>query len=195
MRFNLGPLPENEEFSPLETGWRRVKDPSPLLLHVLAVPTAVAIMVLTYLCCRAFVGLDEFRLDRINMNLVYWTIAALIPIHEVVHAISTPSYGMSDKTVVGFWPRKILPYAIHTDALTRTQILWFVLMPLLVLTVLPATVMCLFRLDLPVLYYFILINAGCSAGDVVQVPVFLSQVPRHALVRNKGCESYWKAET
>ena len=195
MKFKLGPLPENEDFHPSETGWCRLKEPSPVLLHLLAVPTAVALLVLTFLCCRAFVGPDEFRLDMINMNLLYWTIAALVPMHEVVHAISTPSWGMSEKTVVGFWPRKLAPYAIHTDAMSRTRIIWFILMPFLILTVLPATGMCLLRSDTPLLYHFIVINAGLSAGDIVQVPMFLSQVPRHALIRNKGWTSYWKEET
>jgi len=168
-------------------------DPSPVLLHVLAAPVAIALLVLSFLVCRAFVGPDEFRLDMVNMTLVYWTIAILIPIHEFVHAISTPSWGMSDRTVVGFWPRKVLPYAIYTDALTRTQIIWFIVMPFLTLTVLPAIGMCILELDTPILYYCILINAGLSGGDIVQVPVFLSQVPRHAIIRNRGFESYWKA--
>ncbi|MBT7165574.1 MAG: hypothetical protein HN904_22545 [Victivallales bacterium] len=66
-------------------------------------------------------------------------------------------------------------------------------MPFLTLTVLPAIGMCILELDTPILYYCILINAGLSGGDIVQVPVFLSQVPRHAIIRNRGFESYWKA--
>ena len=193
MKFMLGPMPENDDFHPSETGWSRIKETSPVLLHLLALPVAVVLMVLTFLFCRAFLGPDVFRLDMINMALVYWTIVIVIPIHEVVHAISTPSWGMSDKTVVGFWPRKVLPYAIYTDALTRTHIIWFIFMPFLILTVFPATVMCLLRLDIPVLYYFILVNAGCSGADIVQVPIFLSQVPRGGIIRNKGFKSYWRA--
>jgi hypothetical protein len=163
-----------------------------VLLHVLTVPTALALLVLTFLSCRAFVGPDEFRLDLVNMNIVYWTIAVLVPIHEFVHAISAPSWGMSDKTVVGFWPLRLTPYAVHTDAMSRTRVIWFILMPFLLLTVLPATVMCLLRSNTPLLYYCSVINAGLSGGDIVQVPIFLSQVPRHALIRNKGWNSYWR---
>ena len=75
--------------------------------------------------------------------------------------------------------------------MTRTRILWFLTLPFLMLTVLPVIGMWLFRLDSPFLCHFILVNAGGCAGDFMQVPIFLSQAPRHALIRNKGWDSYW----
>jgi len=193
MRFKLGPLPENEDFHPSETGWRKVRDPNAVLLHLLALPTAIALVFLTFLVCRPLFGRDMFNIGALDMTMVYWGVALLVPIHELIHAVSTPSFGMSDKTVVGFWYQRLLPYAVHTDALTRTRIMWLLAMPFLVLTILPVTGMWLLRLDSPFLCHFILINAGGCAGDLVQAPIFLSQVPRHGLVRNKGVESYWRA--
>ncbi len=190
MKFKLGPLPENEDFHPSATGWCRLREPSPLLLHALAIPTAVGVMGLTFLCLRIFTPQDKLRID---MTLVWWAIPILIPVHELVHAITTPCCGLSDKTVVGFWPRKLLPYAIYTDALNRSRIIWLIVMPFLTLTVLPAIGMCMFGLGWPLLYHFILVNAGFSSGDILQVPIFCFQVPRHALVRNKGYKSYWRA--
>ncbi len=189
MKFQLGPLPENDDFNPSEKGWRRLTEPSPILLHALAIPTAVVMMVLAFFFYTIFIGEDEFRID---ITLVWWAIVILIPIHEFVHAISTPFWGMSDKTVVGFWPRKILPYAFYTDAWNRSQVIWCLLMPFVILSVLPATGMCFWKLDSPVLYHFIFMNAGLSSGDILQVPIFLFQVPRHAVVRNKGWTSYWR---
>ena len=193
MEFKLGPFPQNDDFNPSEMGWCRLREPSPILFQALAIPTAVVLLVLTFFFCTIFMGEDKFRIDMIDMTLVWWAIVILIPIHEFVHAISTPSWGMSDKTVVGFWPRKLLPYAIYTDALNRSRIIWFIVMPFLILTVLPATGMCLLKPDSPLLYHFILVNAGLSSADIVQVPIFLFQVPRLAVVRNKGYKSYWRA--
>ena len=190
MKFKLGPLPENEDFHPSETGWRRLREPSPILLSTLAIPTALALMGLTFFFLKMFTAQETFRID---MTLVWWAIVILGPIHELVHAISTPSWGLSDKTVVGFWPRRLLPYTIYTDALNRSRIIWFLVMPFLTLTVLPAIGMCIFRQDCPVLNHFILVHAGLSSGDIVQLPIFYFQVPRHALVRNKGYKSYWRA--
>jgi hypothetical protein len=189
MKFKLGPLPENDDFNPSELGWRRLTEPGPILLQALAIPTAVVMLVLAFFFYTIFIGEDEFRID---MTLVWWAIVILTPIHEFVHAISTPSWGMSDKTVVGFWPRKILPYTLYTDAWNRSRVIWFLIMPFVILSVLPATGMCFWKLDSPVLYHFILINAGLSSGDILQVPIFLFQVPRHAVIKNKGWNSYWR---
>ncbi len=169
-------------------GWCRLREPSPILLHALAIPTAVVIMALMFFFYTMFISENTFQID---MTLVWWAIAILIPIHEFVHAVSTPSWGMSNKTVVGFWPRKILLYAFYTDAWNRSRLLWFLIMPFVILSVLPATGMCFLKLNSTVLYHFILINAGLSSGDILQVPIFLFQVPRHAVVMNKGWNSYW----
>ena len=194
MRFVLGPLPENEEFHPLETGWCKVRDPSPVLLHLLALPTAVVLLFLTFLPCRALFGRDAFNIGALDMSLVYWSVALLIPVHELMHAVSAPSFGMSDKTVVGLWYQRLFPYAVHTDAMTRGRIIWFLIMPFLMLTLLPIAAMWLLRVDSPFLFHFILVNAGGCAADFVQVPIFLSQVPRRGLIRNKGYDSYWRVQ-
>ena len=194
MRFVLGPLPENKDFHPLETGWQKIRDPSAVLLHLLALPTAVALVFFTFLSCRALFGRDMFNIGALDMTMVYWGVALLVPIHELSHAVSTPSFGMSDKTVVGFWYQRLLPYAVHTDAMTRTRIIWFLVMPFLILTVIPTVGMWLLRLHSPFLFHFVLVNAGGCAGDFVQVPIFLSQAPRHSVIRNRGPESYWRAQ-
>ena len=191
MEFKIGPFPENDDFNPSEMEWCRLTEPSPILFQALAIPTAVVLLVLTFFFCTIFMGEDKFRID---MTLVWWAIVILIPIHEFVHAISTPSWGMTNKTVVGFWLRKIMPYAFYTAAWNRSRVIWFLVMPFLILTVLPATGMCFWKLDSPVLYHFILVHAGLSGGNILQVPIFLFQVPRHAVVRNKGWNSYWRAQ-
>jgi len=192
MRFVLGPLPENEDFHPLETGWRKIRDPNAVLLHLLSLPTASAVVVLTFLVCRALFGREMFNIGALDMSLVYLGVVLLVPLHELIHAVSAPSFGMSGKTVVGFWYQRLLPYAVHTDAMTRTRIVWFLIMPFLMLSVLPMIGMWLLRLNSSFLCHFILINAGGCAGDFIQLPVFVCQVPQHAVIRNKGLDSYWR---
>ena len=195
MRFSLGPLPKNEDFIPLETGWRKLREPGPILLNLLAVPAAVVLILLTYFACRILFGDNMFTIADLDMPLVYWGIALLIPVHEFAHALCTPHLGMTRKTVIGFWYQRLQPYAIYTDAISRTRLLWFLVAPFLILTVLPVAVMWIFRLNSPFIWHLVFINAGASAADFLQLPMFISQVHRRGLIRNKGSDSYWKPQS
>ncbi|MAE61459.1 MAG: hypothetical protein CMJ49_08905 [Planctomycetaceae bacterium] len=190
MRFKLGPLPANEAFSPLETGWRRSREPGAVWLQVIAVPAAVVLVAVFGLALGMFTWSGSID---VNMNLMRWGIVIMIPIHELVHAVTTPGWGMSDKTVVGFWARRLLPYAVYTEALTRRQIMWLILMPFVALSVVPAAVQLALGVDSEVLTHLVVINAGLCSGDIPLAFVFWFGTPRGALVRNKGYDSYWKA--
>jgi hypothetical protein len=72
-------------------------------------------------------------------------------------------------------------------------------MPFLILSLLPVLIIALFNATgstmLLVPKYLVivaLINSVLSSGDALGFAVLLSQIPRSAVVRNKGWKSYWK---
>ena len=44
MRFHYGPIPEDEVFHPEAQGWSGIREPSPLVLNILAIPTGILLL-------------------------------------------------------------------------------------------------------------------------------------------------------
>ena len=44
MRFQYGPIPEDDEFHPEAQGWSDLREPSPLIINLLAIPTAILLL-------------------------------------------------------------------------------------------------------------------------------------------------------
>jgi len=189
MKLNLGSLPENVGFNPLKSGWYRLKEPGPIFFTILSAPVLIIVVGLIYLLYINFINQETFQLDT---TLVLWVLLIIAPIHEFIHALFTPSWGMSNKTVIGFWPQRILLYAVYTETLKKKQILLFLIMPFCILSLFPLLIMFLFKLDNQILIYFIIVNAGLSSGDIIQLPILYFQLPKNSVVRNKGWKSYWK---
>ena len=189
MRFVLGPIPEDTGFRPLEAGWRKHKELGAVLLLSLSVPMAFLVglsLLWLYKSCVRPSGLP------IDTDLMLLTFALLLLPHEAVHAVATPGWGRSNRTVLGFWTKRALPYAAYLGEWTRGQALWCLLAPFAVLSVVPLSVILVAGYDNPALFQFFAVNAVASSGDFLQVPMLLLGIPRGATLRNKGWQTYWR---
>jgi len=189
MRFIVGPIPEECDFMPFEAGWHAQKELSSVQLLVLSVPIA---FLTGLLCLWLYKSLVNPAGLPINVNLIYVSFIVLLPIHEIVHAIATPNWGLSNKTVVGFWPKRMLPYCAYLGEWTRSQALWCLLAPIFILSIFPMILMFMFRLDNSLLFHFFAVNALASSGDLIQAPMILLCIPQRAILKNKGWRTYWK---
>ena len=125
-------------------------------------------------------------------HLLY--IIILIPIHEYAHAIIYPKFGLTDKTIVGFWPKKFVFYSYYDGILKRNRLLLAMLSPFILLTVIPILLIIIFRLNYTSLAVIALINPIAGAGDIFYSILIIKQIPKNAIVKNDTSKVFWKRE-
>jgi len=221
MRFHYGAVPEDPDFHPQEEGWRGIREPGPILLQFIAIPVSIATLVLVGMAVLAISpglgraqsqmhltfflpegvtgGWTGLGLLLLNLLILFAGIFLVVFIHELVHALLTPEWGRSPRTIIAAWPAKLLFYAYYTDVISRNRFLLFFAGPLLVLPVLPLVLLAVlapFPGTIPVqgwLAAIALFNGATASGDIIGFFLVLLQIPANGIVRNKGWKSYWKA--
>jgi hypothetical protein len=123
-------------------------------------------------------------------------LVGLFAVHEAVHALLHPGYGVTNQTVVGASFRPLLLYAAYVGTMSRNRYAAMLLAPFLVLSVLPMS-LCAVGLasDLftPMVAALTVANAASSGVDLLGTTLLLSQVPRHAVLQNDGWQTYWRS--
>ena len=205
MRFRYGSIPEDDVFDPEVQGWSDLREPSPLMVNVLAIPIGILLLIVTgYAISIAWPGgiqaiiqgvLEQSSMNPFLVSLVVVLIS--LPAHELVHLFVHPEFGRSDKSIFGLWLSRGIFYAHYDGAVTRNRFLSILAAPYLVLAWPPVIVIALFGISLPIEYVVILVlvamvNCVLPAGDVLGFSLLVSQVPSSACVKNKGWKSYWK---
>jgi hypothetical protein len=121
-----------------------------------------------------------------------------IPLHELLHAVWHPQLGLSCRTVLVIWPRKLRFGVYFKGCMTRRRWLVMRLAPLVVLSVIPAVLLTLFY-GYPVSYalevflqVLLLVNGIGSGGDIVAVIWVLRQVPSESQICFYGGKAYWR---
>jgi hypothetical protein len=130
-----------------------------------------------------------------------WTAVLILvitlPLHELLHAVTTPTWGLSNRTVIGLQRSKglIMPYMYYDGSQPLWHMLLSGLTPLMLLTVLPV-ILILFaplnsvsRADLGFLAFF---NVAISGGDLVNFFWIATHLPLHATVKGVGWSLLWK---
>ena len=82
-------------------------------------------------------------------------------------------------------------YAHYDGELSRDRFLLILAAPTLVLTILPLSVCVLFDWNAPAVAAFAVANGIGAAGDILGFGVLAAQIPRAAIVRNKGWRTYY----
>lgn len=123
---------------------------------------------------------------------LFFYFLAVIPVHEMVHTVAHPGFGLRPPSVVGVWPAKLVCFSHYEGELSRERFLGIMLSPFMVLTVLPTLLICALALESRVLAYVALANALGAAGDLFGAALLLRQIPRRAIVRNRGWRTYWR---
>jgi hypothetical protein len=205
MRFHYGEIPEVGDFEPAEEGWLGIREPSPLLLNLLAVPTAfliagliIGLLSLVYEGGEVVIWRSAEGSSSTNqLVLILAIILVSIPVHELVHALTHPRFGLSSRSILGFWLARGLFYAHYEGEMSRNRFLAILAMPFLILSLLPVAIMAfigsLAPLEVPSNLGFVaIVNGMFAAGDVLGFALLVSQIPNDAVVKNKGWKSFWK---
>lgn len=188
MRFIRGPIPEEHDFQPTEQGWNSIREPDPVWMQVFAVPIILVTAALLFVVIT--LGMVVAWRDVLGRFVLAYVF--MIPVHELIHAFVTPAFGMSRRTLVGFWPSRLLFYTHYDGELPRQRLLAILVAPIVLLTVLPLLLCAIFDWNAPTAVAVACANGIGAAGDILGIAIVLTRIPRGAIVRNKGWRSYWK---
>jgi hypothetical protein len=191
MKFHFGAIPENTDFDPEAEGWASIREPGPCLIQFLAIPVVFIILILLGSLLYLVWPLGPVTLS--NALLVVFGLA-LLPIHELLHAICFPEGLRSPNTIIGFWPTKLAFYAHYEGEMGRDRFLTVFFVPFFGLSLIPIAIIALFQWPSLELALLSLVNGCAASGDIIGIVLIGLQVPRSALVRNRGWRSYWKLQ-
>lgn len=203
MNFYFGELTWEEKEPPPEE-WSRIHSPTSRLVYLLAAVAGLALILLLF---GWLVAVSIFT-DQSGIGQgggggsTPWAAVALalllfIPIHEFVHALWLPQYGLSPQTIMIIWPRKLRFGVYYEGCLTRGRWLMMRLAPFVWITLITIGLLTLFQV-IPGPYFLVvflqllfLLNGIGSGGDVIAVVWVLFQVPTGTEICFRRGKAYW----
>lgn len=117
----------------------------------------------------------------------------MIVFHELIHAAVHPKSGRSDRSILGFWPSRLLFYAHYDGELTRNRFIAILAMPTIVMTFLPLAVAMTMNSSHELVAWVSTWNAFFACGDLFGIILLLFQVQSRAICRNQEWKTYWKS--
>lgn len=196
MIIHLGPPPEDPSFDPLAQGWQAIREPGPLLVQIFAIPVAGAIVIGQTALILWVGGSNPFPL-LLSVRAIFLFLA-LIPLHEMLHLLAHPGFGLTPSSILGIWPSRAVIYTAYLESMPRRRFMAALAMPLAGLSLLPFLLLALGRLIaidetfIEWLALISLVNGVASSGDLIGLALIGFQTPRGALIRDKGWRSYWR---
>jgi hypothetical protein len=194
MRLHYGAVPENKAFIPEAEGWHNVRELSPIATQFIAIPVAIGLLFIWRVCLVLFQpAAFSSQTSRIEINIGSLLLLLLIPAHEFLHALVHPGWGLSSKTIIGLWLSKGMFYAYYEGEMSRKRLLLVYITPFIILGMLPTILIAAIPELMQSLLWSSLFGSVSACGDLVGAGLIFFQIPRSAIVRNKGWKTYWKS--
>jgi hypothetical protein len=191
MRFHIGPVPKSDENLP--GVWTPLRDLGPYTMLLFGVPIGgVAFVIVGWLWLYETPALKNIG-NNPNTLLVELIVAmfAIFPIHEFLHMIFHPQFGLSRKTVLGVWPSRLLCYAYYDGVISRNRFIVIFAMPLLVITILPLFIAFTSGHASILVAFVSSLNALGAGLDIFAIILLFWLVPQNANVCNRGGRTLW----
>lgn len=189
MQFIFNEFPASPDFAPEgNEEWTPLKESTDLwTVQLQALPFVIlnvggVVLLMYYLAGIRF----EF-----NIFDVLWSFLIFMPVHELLHAFFFPASLKSDEVYLGFTFKGFAPFAAYTGEMARNDFLKSLLAPLVIITVVGMVWLMMFGHN-SLVEHIILFNALGACADCLGVLLVTWQVPRNAVVRNKGIRTYWR---
>lgn len=203
MRIVVDPRPSGA-FAPLPEAWHLIRQPRPALglgLSILAglglpfVPF-VLLSLESWLLPRPWTHQSESVPPWILLPALLFSVVA----HELLHLTWHPGGGVSPRSLVLLWPRKLQLGVYYDGFMSRRRWLVMRLAPVLGLTALP-TLALLIIYPWGMSFFWqqfivivILINSLGAGGDLLASAIVARQVPRDGEVGNWHGRACWRRE-
>ncbi len=207
MRFKTGAPSDDSDFAPeQEVGWRKLREMGPGAIMLIGSLAGIPL--------AALIGYGWSRISGASPSISFnvmalgrWTLlllpllfilsmggflAGLIFVHELIHALCCPQFGLTSETAMGIWPSKFIAYVSHSGPISVKRGIVLGSAPFLVLSVAPLLVAAMGGPHWTLLTLVSVVNALMCGGDAIIVVMILSQVPLNATLRNKGWDTWWR---
>ena len=153
MRLHYGAIPENQDFNPEAEGWLNVHEPGPIAIQFIAFPVAIILLFIWAVCIFSFQPYYLFsQVAKIDIGFLVIFIL-FFPLHEFLHALVHPNWGLSSNIIIGLWLSKGLFYAHYEGVMSRNRLLLDLVMPFILLGVLPTIMMVTIPELIPSLFW------------------------------------------
>ena len=189
--MRIGAMPTAADFVP-EAPWRPIREPSVRLMQLMALPLG-AVMAFAVAALWTMLTPAPEVIPSFSVAGTLALCGGIVVVHELLHAVVYPGFGLSDRTIVGFWPSGGVFYAHYDGELTRERFVAVYLMPLLVISIGPLLVCTTLQKRPEWLVFVSWANAFAACGDVFGTALVLKQIPARAIVRVQGWRTYWRA--
>ncbi|MDA8131593.1 MAG: DUF3267 domain-containing protein [Elusimicrobia bacterium] len=117
-------------------------------------------------------------------------------VHELVHICAHPRLGLSERSILGVWPSKMVPFAYYNGELSLVRQLTILVMPLFVISFVPLLACGILGRASVVLAIVSILNVLGSSGDIFMSWFLISRVPWSAKLRGQGGQGgglFWRA--
>lgn len=166
-------------------------------MQVYALPIAGILFGLLYmawsLVWMARPDMKNYVFKEISPVFLVLTVIGIIVVHEMLHAICHPGFGLRKDSILGFWPSKFLFFAHYEQELARNRFILILVFPFLVISLVPLVLGFWVSRDWWYWWAFVsCFNGAAACGDWFGILIVLFQVPRQGIVRNQGYRTFWR---
>lgn len=191
MRFKIDKIPYAHRNLEIDTSWQAAPTLGEMRIQSLGLAVSCVGMLLVGVIVQG-----QFIPKGLLVTLSILLLT--VPVHELLHALSTPEWGLSPKTIFGFRQYRGLwtPYVSFEGDQPFWRFLLTGLAPTIFLTCLPLILVVSFPLADPYrawLGFLAFFNIAISGGDLVLVFWFLKSLPWRTEIRQMDWKLYWKA--
>jgi hypothetical protein len=187
MRFHLGAIPSSPDFVP-DASWRSLRQPSPWLENLLALPIGVVAAVVVAGLWFLVTPLRDFA-PAMSVPTFLLSFAGLVVVHELLHTLVHPMAGRSPHSILGLCP-SVGFYANYAGELSRNRLVAILLMPLLVISIAPLLVSAVAQVSSGWVAFVSAFNALCACVDMLEAGLVLFQIPAAGIVRYRSSRLY-----
>ncbi|MFS0783442.1 DUF3267 domain-containing protein [Bacillus sp. 1P06AnD] len=195
-------LPESNPSVHLElvkNNWIPMKEPKNLTSAILlSIPLMIASAFISIGIINIFssISLSDFGIKSdaititINLSIILWLFLLLV-IHELIHLILIPNFVKSEKTYVGF--TLFGGFVITEEEISKSRYIIITIAPFVIISIiLPLVLSSLGLLTTTTLKFLIILNAMASSVDLLNLLLIIKQVPKNAILKSNGPNTYWK---
>lgn len=180
MRFKYGMPPEVD--CHLENKTKIVVDYS----RVHAIGTVIAIFIVfpvTYIAWRSmWSNRDIFGVFDQPPEIFLPFAFSIVILHEFIHLITHPQAGMSNESIVGMLPKRLVFYAAYQGEQSRRRLIITLMSPLVLLTIPPFLIAPWVTPSVvPFLAGLSIFNGMASTGDMMLTYKVIREVPPDAI--------------
>ena len=197
MRFICGPVPASRTFDPVAAGWTPLPESDSRRFMMVAMLSTIP-----FIAAAIMLILPVAPELRARMMLHPWSLPcfvllmlALVPLHELIHAIAYGCGLRSPNLIAGFWAQRGIPYILLDEPLPRRRVLIMSAAPFCALTLLPLLAAPWFSEPWrSCILYFSFLHAALCVGDASTFLRLLREAPAKARIHNQGWQTYWGIE-